>query len=126
MLNAVLFLLIGLELIAMSPDPRLIVVGALAIPLVLAARGLSVVAPLLAIRSVVSLDGNALPILLWGGLRGGISVALALSLPAGPGRTIILMATYVVVLFSVIIQGSSIGPFIKRFAPKGPCAPVDA
>lgn len=126
LLNAVLFLLIGLELIAMSPDPRLIVVGALAIPLVLAARGLSVVAPLLAIRSVVSLDGNALPILLWGGLRGGISVALALSLPAGPGRTIILMATYVVVLFSVIIQGSSIGPFIKRFAPKGPCAPVDA
>lgn len=66
LLNAVLFLLIGLELIAMSPDPRLIVVGALAIPLVLAARGLSVVAPLLAIRSVVSLDGNALPILLWG------------------------------------------------------------
>jgi monovalent cation:H+ antiporter, CPA1 family len=123
LLNAVLFLLIGLELIAMSPDPRLIVAGAVAIPLVLAARGLSVVAPLTAIRLMVSTDRNALPILLWGGLRGGISVALALSLPSGPGRTIILSATYVVVLFSVIVQGSTVGPFIRRFAPKGPCDP---
>lgn len=126
LLNAVLFLLIGLELIAMSPDPRLIVAGAIAIPLVLAARGLSVVAPLAAIRSMVSTDRSSLPILLWGGLRGGISVALALSLPAGPGRAIILTATYIVVLFSVIVQGSSIGPFIKRFSPKGSCAPADA
>ncbi|MEO7364977.1 MAG: sodium:proton antiporter [Sphingomicrobium sp.] len=125
LLNAVLFLLIGLELIAMSPNPRLIVAGAIAIPLVLAARGLSVVAPLAAIRSIVSKDGNALPILLWGGLRGGISVALALSLPPGPERTIILTATYVVVLFSVIVQGSSIGPVIRHFSPKGPCNSID-
>lgn len=121
LLNAILFLLIGLELLAISPDPRLILAGAIAIPLVLIARALSVAAPLAAIRWVASTDGLSLPILLWGGMRGGISVALALSLPDGPGRTIILSATYVVVLFSVIVQGISIGPFFKRF---GPCEPI--
>ena len=122
LLNAILFLLIGLELIAIAPDPRLILVGAVAIPLVLVARALSVAAPLAAIKWVAPTDGLSVPVLLWGGMRGGISVALALSLPPGDDRTIILAATYVVVLFSVIVQGISIGPFIKRF---GPCSPAD-
>ncbi len=121
LLNAVLFLLIGLELVAVSPDPVLLVAGALAIPLVLIARTLSVTAPLVVMRSAGSIGRNTLPTLLWGGLRGGISVALALSLPSGPGKTIILAATYVVVIFSVIVQGSSIERFVKRFSP---CEPM--
>ncbi|MEO8547796.1 MAG: sodium:proton antiporter [Sphingomicrobium sp.] len=126
LLNAVLFLLIGLELIAISPDPRLIAVGAIAIPLTLFARASSVILPLSVMRSAVALDGPALPTLLWGGLRGGISVALALSLPRGPGSTIILAATYVVVLFSVIVQGGSIARLIKRYSPCPPGAAENA
>lgn len=113
-LNAILFLLIGLEVIAISPDPRLLVAGLAAIPLVLAARWLSVGLPLMSMRPIAALGKLALPTLVWGGLRGGISVALALSLPEGPARTILLGATYVVVLFSVIVQGGSIGRLIQR------------
>jgi CPA1 family monovalent cation:H+ antiporter len=116
LLNAILFLLIGLEVIAVSPDPRFLAAGLAAIPLVLAARALSVGAPLLAMRPIVSIGGLALPTLVWGGLRGGISIALALSLPEGPGRTIILAVTYIVVLFSVIVQGGSIGRLVHRLA----------
>ena len=119
LLNAILFLLIGLEVIAVSPDPRVLVAGLAAIPLVLIARVTSVGAPLVAMRPIVSLGGLALPTLVWGGLRGGISVALALSLPDGPGRTIILAATYVVVLFSVIVQGGSVGRLVRRLSPPG-------
>jgi CPA1 family monovalent cation:H+ antiporter len=115
LLNAILFLLIGLEVIAISPDPRLLVAGLLAILLVLAARLLSVGAPLLAIRAVAPLR-LALPTRGWGGLRGGISVALALALPDGPGRTIILAVTYIVVLFSVIVQGGTIGRLVRRLS----------
>lgn len=125
LLNAVLFLLIGLELIAISPDPRLIAAGVIAIPLALVARVVSVALPLTAMRSVVSMGGPALPTLVWGGLRGGISVALALSLPRGQGPTIILTATYVIVLFSVIVQGGSIGRVIKRYSPCDPDAATD-
>ena len=116
LLNAILFLLIGLEVIAISPDPRLLVAGAAAIPLVLAARMLSVGAPLLAMRPFISMGKLAMPTLVWGGLRGGISIALALSLPEGPFRTIILAATYVIVLFSVIVQGGTIDRLVRRLA----------
>ena len=114
LLNAVLFLLIGLEVIAIVPDPRVLLVGALAIPLVLAARAIAVTLPLTALRPFLSMNRLAAPILIWGGLRGGISIALALSLPEGPARTAILAVTYAVVLFSVIVQGGSIGSLIAR------------
>jgi CPA1 family monovalent cation:H+ antiporter len=116
LLNAILFLLIGLEVIAISTDPRLLVAGLAAIPLVLIARLLSVGAPLAAMKPLVSMGGLALPTLVWGGLRGGISVALALSLPEGPGRTVLLAVTYMVVLFSVIVQGGSIGNVVERLS----------
>lgn len=122
LLNAVLFLLIGIEIVAISPDPRLILLGALAIPVTLAARCVSVVPPLLAMRSVFPLKGPALPTLLWGGLRGGISVAMALTLPPGGARTAILTVTYLVVLFSVVVQGGTIGRIVARAAAREPCA----
>lgn len=116
LLNAVLFLLIGLEVIVISPDPRLLLAGLAAIPLVLIARGFSVGAPLFAMRPIVALGSAAFPTLVWGGLRGGISIALALSLPEGPARTTILAATYVIVLFSVVVQGGTIEKLIARAA----------
>ncbi len=111
-LNAVLFLLIGLEVIAITDDARVLVLGLALIPAVLAARFLSVGGPLLLMRSKLSFGAIGLPTLVWGGLRGGISVALALSLPVSNTRTVILAATYIVVLFSVIVQGGSIGRLI--------------
>ena len=107
-LNAVLFLLIGLEVVTISWDPRQIALGVAAIPLVLLARGISVVAPLALLRPVLSLGRLAPVTLIWGGLRGGISIALALGLSDGPARSIALAVTYVVVLFSVIVQGGTI------------------
>ena len=113
-LNAVLFLLIGLEVITVSHDPRVLLLGALAIPLALAARTVSVLLPLAALRPVLRLGGKAPVTLIWGGLRGGISVALALSLPDTPSRTIALAATYMVVLFAVIVQGATIERALAR------------
>ncbi|MEP6836167.1 MAG: sodium:proton antiporter [Gemmatimonas sp.] len=113
-LNAVLFLLIGLEVIAIAPGVRVVVLGSLCVALVVLARYISVVLPLTAMRSVISLGRLGTPTLVWGGLRGGISVALALSLPESPVRTTILAATYVVVMFAVIVQGGTVGLLIKR------------
>lgn len=112
-LNAVLFLLIGLEVIAISADWRLLLIGLAAIPLVLVARALSVAGPLIVLHPFQRLGRLAMPTLVWGGLRGGISIALALSL--GGGQTMILAATYVVVLFAVLVQGGTIGKLIIRW-----------
>ncbi|WP_156678163.1 cation:proton antiporter [Sphingomonas profundi] len=112
-LNAVLFLLIGLEVVTIPADSRLILLGLAAIPLVLVARTLAVVGPLVAIRPFLSLGRLAPVTLIWGGLRGGISVALALGLPEGPARSFALAATYIVVLFSVIVQGGTVERVIR-------------
>ena len=113
-LNAVLFLLIGLEVIALALEGRLVIAGICAIFVVLAARAISVGIPLKAMKRMIDMGPLAFPTLVWGGLRGGISVALALSLPDNPIRTVILAATYAVVLFAVIVQGGSIGWLIER------------
>ena len=112
-LNAVLFLLIGLEVVAISPDPRLLVLGLAAIPLALAARAVSVLVPLAAMRPWLSLGPLAPVTLIWGGLRGGISVALALGLPEGEARGTALAATYAIVLFAVLVQGGSIEQVLR-------------
>jgi len=117
-LNAVLFLLIGLlgvTLLASAPERLLL--GALCIPLVLAARAISVGVPLLFWRKLLPF-GSTFPVLVWGGLRGGISIAMALSLAAGPTRDVIVTATYIVVLFSVLVQGAT----VQRIMPRGETA----
>lgn len=121
-LNAVLFLLIGLEVVTIPWDPRLIALGLAAVPLVLLARGIAVVAPLALLRPLLSLGRLAPLTLIWGGLRGGISVALALGLPEGPARSIALAATYIVVLFSVIVQGGTIERVLDRARRAAPTA----
>lgn len=113
-LNAVLFLLIGLEAVVLADRLGLLGLGLLTIPLVLVARALSVGVPLLFWRDLLPFR-LAFRIMTWGGLRGGISIALALSLPPGPMKDILVAATYVVVLFSVLVQGGSIGGLVKHW-----------
>ena len=114
-LNSVLFLLIGLEIVAIATDPGHLSIGVVSIVLVLAARAIAVGVPYAAITPFAPFTRGAYPILVWGGLRGGISIALALTLPAGPEKVTILTATYVIVVFSVIVQGASIGAVARRF-----------
>jgi CPA1 family monovalent cation:H+ antiporter len=113
-LNSVLFLIIGFEVLALAFEVPILLAALLAIPLVLAARLVSVAAPISLLRLRETYTTGAVRVLTWGGLRGGISVALALSLPPGPPREEILVLTYGVVLFSIIVQGLSIGRVVKR------------
>jgi CPA1 family monovalent cation:H+ antiporter len=104
-LNAVLFLLIGLELFALQTSGSAFVAGLLTIPIVLLARLLSVRIPVMVVRAPGRTRRGLIVILTWSGLRGGISVAMALSLPPVPGKALLLACTYAVVLFSVLVQG---------------------
>jgi len=114
-LNAVLFVLIGLEILIITFESQLLIAGGISIVIVLFARFVSVGMPVLVIRKFRELTPGVTRILTWGGLRGGISVALALSLPASPERETILTITYCVVVFSILVQGLTIGKLIKRY-----------
>ncbi len=114
-LNSVLFLLIGMEIAAIVLDQNFILAGILAIPLVLFARFLAVGVPFSLLKPFMPFTRGALPVLVWGGLRGGISIALALSLPDSPVTDLILTVTYVVVIFSVVVQGATMGMAARKF-----------
>ncbi len=88
------------------------------IPLVLIARTVSVGIPINLLRLKRDFSPHVVKILVWGGIRGGISVALALSLPAGPMRDIIVAMTYIIVVFSILVQGLTIGKVAKRLGEK--------
>ena len=113
-LNAVLFVMIGLEVLVLAFVPSHLLVGILAIPIVLLARFISVGIPVSVLRYFREFSPRVITILTWGGLRGGISVALALSLPQGPERELILTITYIVVIFSILVQGLSISRLVAR------------
>ena len=119
-LNAVLFLLIGFEVFALSFAERDIKLGLLCIPLVILARFVAVGIPMGLLRFRRTFTPGALPIMTWGGLRGGISVALVLSLPASPWQPLLLTATYVVVIFSIVVQGLTMERVVRRFLKEGP------
>ena len=113
-LNAVLFVLIGLEVLALTFRVERLAASLLMIPVVLLARFVAVGVPLSLLRRWREYTPHAVKILTWAGVRGGISVALALSLPPGPARQIFLPMTYVIVLFSILVQGLSLGRVVKR------------
>ena len=115
MLNAVLFVLIGLEVMVLSFSKAYLLAGVLLIPIVLFSRFISVGIPVAMLRPFRSFSPHVVKILTWGGLRGGISVALALSLPAGIHRDAILLMTYSIVVFSIVFQGLTIGKLIRAF-----------
>jgi CPA1 family monovalent cation:H+ antiporter len=115
MLNVILFLMVGLELLVMPWNPRYIYAGLLAIPVVLAARWLSVQASLLVVRPWHRPVRGAVTVLTWGGLRGALAVALALSLATqGHAYDRIIAITYVVVIFSITTQGLTMSRLLRR------------
>ncbi len=116
-LNAILFVLIGLEVLVLNWSGPAVLAGLVAIPLVLAVRFVAVGTPVALLRRVRRFSPHAVKILVWGGLRGGISVALALSLPRGPERELLVGATYLVVIFSILVQGLTLGPLLARLYP---------
>lgn len=115
--NAVLFVLIGLELLVISFKVEYLNAALIIIPIVLLARLISVSVPISILKFRREFSPHVIKILTWGGLRGGISVALALSLPPGEQREIILAITYIVVIFSISVQGLTIGKLIKKTNP---------
>jgi len=117
-LNAVLFVLIGLEVLTLVYDQNYLLAGLLTIPVVLLARFITVGVPITIMRRFRNFSPRAIQILTWGGLRGGISVALALSLPASDIRDALVVVTYVVVVFSILVQGLTIGPLIRASTRK--------
>jgi CPA1 family monovalent cation:H+ antiporter len=115
-LNVVLFVLLGMEVLLLTFDGPSLLVGLVAIPLTLAARFLAVGGTVIALRPSHSFTPHAIKIMTWGGLRGGISIALALSLGGAlppAARDTLLVATYVVVVFSIFVQGLTVGRLAK-------------
>ena len=114
-LNSVLFLLIGLEVLIVGRDLIHLPIALAAIPVALFARYVAVAIPIKLLSIREKFEEGSIAILTWGGLRGGISVALALSLPDVPEKPVILAATYAVVVFSIIVQGLTMKRLVSRY-----------
>jgi CPA1 family monovalent cation:H+ antiporter len=116
LLNTVLFVMIGMELLVLSLETNYILAGLIAVPLVLLSRYLSLWLPVKFFSKRLKFVPHTNLIMTWGGLRGGISIALALSLSTEMHRELFLVMTYVIVVFSIIGQGLTVEPIIKRLA----------
>ncbi len=113
-LNAILFLLIGMEMLIIKINFTVFIIGIIIILIVLLTRWISVWIPIYFLQYWIKFEKNAVLILTWGGLRGGLSVALALSLTQAMHKNEFVLITYIVVVFSIIVQGLTIGPLAKK------------
>ncbi|MBK8503382.1 MAG: sodium:proton antiporter [Saprospiraceae bacterium] len=113
-LNAILFVLIGLEILILHYESYYLLAGMLAVPAILFARYLSLLGPIRIFKNKLDFVPNTNLIMTWGGLRGGISIALALSLSPNMERDLFLMITYIVVIFSIVVQGLTVGRLVDR------------
>ena len=118
LLNTVLFVLIGMELLVLDLEIEFILAGLLVIPIALICRYVSLVIPVNVYKNRLDFVPNTNLIMTWGGLRGAISIALALGLTAEMNRELFLVMTYVVVIFSIIVQGLTVGKLVKRLRKK--------
>ncbi len=119
-MNAILFVLIGFELLVIAINGEYILLGLLGIPIALIARYIALIGPTFYFRKKNDFIPKTDLIMTWGGIRGGISIALALSLRPEMERELFLTVTYIIVIFSIIVQGLSIGPLVKRVLAKNP------
>nr|WHW29866.1 sodium:proton antiporter [uncultured bacterium] len=116
LLNTVLFVMIGMEILVLTFDQTYIIAGIITIPLLLIARYLSLLLPIKIYAKKLDFVPKTNLIMTWGGLRGGISIALALSLTPLMERDLFLVITYIIVVFSIIVQGLTVGKLIKKYA----------
>lgn len=114
LLNTILFVLIGMEILVLTFDGKYILAGLLAVPTVLACRYISLLLPINFYKKSLDFVPNTNLIMTWGGLRGGISIALALGLTEVMQRDLFLVITYVVVVFSIIVQGLTVGKLVNK------------
>ena len=112
-LNAMLFVLIGLEVLVLTFNTQYLLAGLIMIPVVLLIRFISVGIPVSIMKLRKTFSPKIIRILTWGGLRGGISIALVLTLPAGEHREALLVITYTIVIFSILVQGLTVGRLVK-------------
>ena len=123
-LNAILFLFIGFELLLIPNIISFWKIGLICIAIVLFARFISIWIPTKIIPFKKKFEKSTIKILVWGGLRGGVSIALALSIAEGPNKQVIIAITYFVVVFSIIVQGLTIGKLANKILPKAKSAKV--
>ncbi len=114
LLNTLLFVLLGMEILVLTYDADYLLAGIITIPVVLICRYLSLLLPINFFRKKLEFVPRTGLIMTWGGLRGAISIALALGLTAEMNRELFLLITYVVVVFSILVQGLTVGRLVKR------------
>ncbi|WP_407428790.1 cation:proton antiporter [Arcticibacter sp.] len=118
LLNIILFVLLGLQMGAVSFSVSHFIIGAIAVVLLLVARALSITLPIIFLKRTLKMQYNSIFILTWAGLRGAISIALALSIPATPFRETLLAAAFFIVVFSVLVQGLTLNSVVNKLVNK--------
>lgn len=114
LLNTILFVMIGLQIVVIPFFSNYWLISTMSIVFVLIARGLSIAIPTVLMRRSLKIDFKKLGILIWAGLRGGISVALALSLPESPYKALLVSASYLIVVFSIVVQGLTLNKVVEK------------